>query len=133
MATRDTIVIGASAGGVQAITRLVADLPSDLAAAVFIVLHIPSYGTIAMPLRCFMARIPTVPSSRAPVRTTPITRGPAARAAERTREAKQNRAVAAICAAGTIPARHGIERRQPDDTRSTRPTKICLLIVTYKV
>ncbi|HJU94109.1 MAG TPA: chemotaxis protein CheB [Pyrinomonadaceae bacterium] len=49
MATRDTIVIGASAGGVQAITRLVADLPSDLPAAVFIVLHIPSYGPSLLP------------------------------------------------------------------------------------
>jgi two-component system chemotaxis response regulator CheB len=41
MATRDTIVIGASAGGVQALTALVADLPHDLPAAVFIVLHVP--------------------------------------------------------------------------------------------
>jgi two-component system chemotaxis response regulator CheB len=40
MATRDTIVIGASAGGVQALSKLVADLPHDLPAAVFIVLHI---------------------------------------------------------------------------------------------
>lgn len=42
MATRDTIVIGASAGGVEALTKLVADLPEDLPAAVFIVLHVPS-------------------------------------------------------------------------------------------
>jgi len=40
MATRDTIVIGASAGGVQALTTLVAGLPPGLAAAVFIVLHV---------------------------------------------------------------------------------------------
>jgi len=40
MATRDRIVIGASAGGVQALQALVADLPPDLPAAVFIVLHI---------------------------------------------------------------------------------------------
>ena len=40
MATRDTIVIGASAGGVQALSKLVIDLPADLPAAVFIVLHI---------------------------------------------------------------------------------------------
>ena len=40
MATRDTIVIGASAGGVQALSKLVADLPADLPAAVFIVLHV---------------------------------------------------------------------------------------------
>lgn len=42
MATRDTIVIGASAGGVQALSKLVADLPRDLPAAIFIVLHVPS-------------------------------------------------------------------------------------------
>ena len=41
MANRDTIVIGASAGGVQALTTLVADIPRGLPAAVFIVLHIP--------------------------------------------------------------------------------------------
>jgi two-component system chemotaxis response regulator CheB len=40
MATRDTIVIGASAGGVQALITLVANLPADLPAAVFIVLHV---------------------------------------------------------------------------------------------
>jgi two-component system, chemotaxis family, protein-glutamate methylesterase/glutaminase len=41
MATRDTIVIGASAGGVQALSTLIASLRADLPAAVFIVLHIP--------------------------------------------------------------------------------------------
>ncbi|HYK20823.1 MAG TPA: chemotaxis protein CheB [Pyrinomonadaceae bacterium] len=49
MATRDTIVIGASAGGVQALSTLVADLPADLPAAVFIVLHIPSNGPSLLP------------------------------------------------------------------------------------
>ena len=42
MATRDIIVIGASAGGVQALSTLVAGLPHTLRAAVFIVLHIPA-------------------------------------------------------------------------------------------
>jgi two-component system, chemotaxis family, protein-glutamate methylesterase/glutaminase len=42
MPRRDRIVIGASAGGVKALTNLVADLSPDLAAAVFVVLHIPS-------------------------------------------------------------------------------------------
>lgn len=49
MANRDTIVIGASAGGVQALMALVADLPKDLPAAVFIVLHIPAEGPSLLP------------------------------------------------------------------------------------
>lgn len=39
-ATRDIIVIGASAGGIQALSKLVTDLPADLPAAVLLVLHV---------------------------------------------------------------------------------------------
>src|SRR5688572_9945262 len=39
MAPRPLIVIGASAGGVQALQSVVAELPSDLNAAICIVLH----------------------------------------------------------------------------------------------
>ena len=49
MATRDTIVIGASAGGLQALSKLVADLPANLPAAIFIVLHIPSHAPSLLP------------------------------------------------------------------------------------
>ena len=49
MATRDTIVIGASAGGVQALSTLVKALPGDLPAAVFIVLHIPADAPSVLP------------------------------------------------------------------------------------
>lgn len=49
MATRDTIVVGASAGGVPALSKLVADLKGDLPAAVFIVLHIPSNSRSLLP------------------------------------------------------------------------------------
>jgi two-component system chemotaxis response regulator CheB len=40
MARHDVVVIGASGGGVEALTRLVAALPDDLRAAIFIVLHV---------------------------------------------------------------------------------------------
>lgn len=42
---RDLIVVGASAGGVQALQQLIAELPPELPAAVLIVLHLSSSGT----------------------------------------------------------------------------------------
>jgi two-component system, chemotaxis family, protein-glutamate methylesterase/glutaminase len=50
MATRDIIVIGASAGGVQALTTLVGTLPANLPAAVFIVLHTPADSPGLLPI-----------------------------------------------------------------------------------
>jgi two-component system, chemotaxis family, protein-glutamate methylesterase/glutaminase len=63
MATHDTIVIGASAGGVQALMTLVADLPSDLPAAVLIVLHIPADAPSLLPE--ILARNSTLPVAAA--------------------------------------------------------------------
>ena len=46
---RDIVVIGASAGGVEAVAGLIEALPSDLAAALFVVVHFPPHATSVMP------------------------------------------------------------------------------------
>lgn len=49
MASIPVVVIGASAGGVEAVARLVRDLPADFPGAVFVTLHFPAYSTSVMP------------------------------------------------------------------------------------
>jgi hypothetical protein len=48
MAGHDILVLGASAGGVEALTEVIQGLPADLPAAVFIVLHLGA-GRSALP------------------------------------------------------------------------------------
>ncbi len=60
---RDIIVIGASAGGVSALQTLVRALPPSLPAAVFVVLHVPSWAPSALPQ--ILARSGPLPANHA--------------------------------------------------------------------
>jgi two-component system, chemotaxis family, protein-glutamate methylesterase/glutaminase len=46
---RDIVVIGASAGGVEALTRLMPQFPPEFPAAICVVLHLSSTGTSVLP------------------------------------------------------------------------------------
>jgi two-component system chemotaxis response regulator CheB len=46
---RDIIVVGTSAGGVEALCRLVSALPRDFRAALFIVMHVPGWRNSFLP------------------------------------------------------------------------------------
>jgi two-component system, chemotaxis family, protein-glutamate methylesterase/glutaminase len=49
MPTHDIVVIGFSAGGIDPLQRLVADLPSDFPASIFVVHHFPPMSISALP------------------------------------------------------------------------------------
>jgi two-component system chemotaxis response regulator CheB len=49
MPGHDIVVIGASAGGVEALKQLIKELPEDLPISLFIVLHVPASGTSVLP------------------------------------------------------------------------------------
>src|SRR5437667_11161087 len=74
MPGHDIIVIGASAGGVDALRTLVAGLPADLPAAVFVVVHLPAHGPSVLPKILTRAgRLPAVhPEDGQPIRNGTI-------------------------------------------------------------
>ncbi len=60
MVTHDLIVIGASAGGVEAVSTIVAGLPRDLRAAVMVVLHLSRGRSVLPDILTRAGRLPAV-------------------------------------------------------------------------
>jgi two-component system, chemotaxis family, protein-glutamate methylesterase/glutaminase len=60
---RDTIVLGASAGGVEALRTAASLMPPDFPAALLVVLHVPPFGSSALPM--IIDRAGPLPASHA--------------------------------------------------------------------
>ena len=61
MLTQRLVVIGTSAGGMQPLMDLVAELPADFPASICIVMHIPAYAPSSLP--AILGRAGTLPAS----------------------------------------------------------------------
>jgi two-component system chemotaxis response regulator CheB len=72
MAYRNIVVVGASAGGIPALQRLIAGLPSTFSAAVCVVLHIAAYAPNLLP--DILARAGPMPATPA-VDKEPVMQG----------------------------------------------------------
>jgi two-component system, chemotaxis family, protein-glutamate methylesterase/glutaminase len=72
MPGHDIVVVGFSAGGVEAVARLVAELPGDLPAAVFVAHHFPATSLSALP--AILRRSGNLPALH-PVHNQPIEPG----------------------------------------------------------
>ena len=72
MPHRDVVVIGASSGGVEGLITLLTGLPDDLAAAIFVVLHVRP--DLPSQLPAILNRVGTIPAAHA-VDGEPIRRG----------------------------------------------------------
>src|SRR2546423_4534657 len=49
MTSKDIVVMGASAGGIEALSEVVAQLPEKLPASLFVVVHVPEGATSVLP------------------------------------------------------------------------------------
>ncbi len=63
MAVRDIIAVGFSAGGVEAMARMIADLPETLPAAVLVAHHFPPSSVSVLPQ--ILERAGQLPARRA--------------------------------------------------------------------